>query len=150
MCVAVDEVDGERVRRDKERRKKMEDRWKRIEGWPLANRTVELTKKNKQADLYSLQIAILPPFYQTVNLHPRTYYPPQQPKPLKRLAHPIFSLYVKARVLGHKRAKRNSRPNTTLVQIEGVENKEAAQFYLGKVGTWATGLVFGFAVQRGC
>ncbi|KAH8086363.1 60S ribosomal protein L33-A-like protein [Filobasidium floriforme] len=41
-------------------------------------------------------------------------------------------LYVKARVLGHKRAKRNSRPNTTLVQIEGVENKEAAQFYLGK------------------
>lgn len=45
------------------------------------------------------------------------------------------SLYVKARVLGHKRAKRNTRPNTTLVQIEGVENKEAAQFYLGKVGS---------------
>jgi ribosomal protein L35AE/L33A len=43
------------------------------------------------------------------------------------------SLYVKGRVLGHKRGKRNSRPNTSLVQLEGVDSKEAAQFYLGKV-----------------
>jgi len=35
-------------------------------------------------------------------------------------------------VLGHKRAKRNSRPNTSLLQIEGVGSKEEAQFYLGK------------------
>ncbi|KAH6913916.1 60S ribosomal protein L33-A-like protein [Coprinopsis sp. MPI-PUGE-AT-0042] len=41
-------------------------------------------------------------------------------------------LYSKGRVLGHKRAKRNSRPNTSLIQIEGVSNKEEAQFYLGK------------------
>ncbi|KAI0083467.1 60S ribosomal protein L33-A-like protein [Irpex rosettiformis] len=41
-------------------------------------------------------------------------------------------LYSKGRILGHKRAKRNTRPNTTLVQIEGVANKEDAQFYLGK------------------
>ncbi|KAH8828361.1 60S ribosomal protein L33 [Flagelloscypha sp. PMI_526] len=41
-------------------------------------------------------------------------------------------LYSKGRVLGHKRAKRNSRPNTSLLQIEGVANKEDAQFYLGK------------------
>ncbi|TDL23836.1 60S ribosomal protein L33-A-like protein [Rickenella mellea] len=41
-------------------------------------------------------------------------------------------LYTKGRVLGHKRAKRNSRPNTSLVQVEGVANKEEAQFYLGK------------------
>ncbi|KAL9712043.1 60S ribosomal protein L33B [Leucoagaricus gongylophorus] len=41
-------------------------------------------------------------------------------------------LYSKGRVLGHKRAKRNSRPNTSLIQIEGVGNKEDAQFYLGK------------------
>ncbi|KAI6139708.1 ribosomal protein L35A [Pisolithus tinctorius] len=41
-------------------------------------------------------------------------------------------LYCKGRVLGHKRAKRNSRPNTSLLQIEGVNNKEDAQFYLGK------------------
>ncbi|KAI6010952.1 hypothetical protein F5J12DRAFT_822969, partial [Pisolithus orientalis] len=33
-------------------------------------------------------------------------------------------LYCKGRVLGHKRAKRNSRPNTSLLQIEGVNNKE--------------------------
>ena len=42
-------------------------------------------------------------------------------------------LYSKGRVLGHKRSKRNSRPNTSLLQIEGVANKEDAQFYLGKV-----------------
>ena len=43
-------------------------------------------------------------------------------------------LYSKGRVLGHKRAKRNTRPNTSLIQIEGVATKEDAQFYLGKVG----------------
>ncbi|KAI5454979.1 60S ribosomal protein L33B [Naganishia albida] len=43
-----------------------------------------------------------------------------------------YSLYVKGRVLGHKRGKRNSRPNTSLVQLEGVDSKDAAQFYLGK------------------
>ncbi|KAF8511807.1 60S ribosomal protein L33-A-like protein [Hysterangium stoloniferum] len=41
-------------------------------------------------------------------------------------------LYSKGRVLGHKRGKRNTRPNTSLIQIEGVSNKEEAQFYLGK------------------
>ena len=44
-------------------------------------------------------------------------------------------LYSKGRVLGHKRSKRNSRPNTSLLQIEGVANKDDAQFYLGKVRT---------------
>ncbi|TEB30326.1 hypothetical protein FA13DRAFT_1733629 [Coprinellus micaceus] len=44
----------------------------------------------------------------------------------------VSRLYSKGRILGHKRAKRNSRPNTTLVQIEGVSTKEEAQFYLGK------------------
>jgi large subunit ribosomal protein L35Ae len=43
------------------------------------------------------------------------------------------SLYSKGRVLGHKRGKRNTRPNTSLVQIEGVGSKEDAQYYLGKV-----------------
>jgi large subunit ribosomal protein L35Ae len=43
------------------------------------------------------------------------------------------SLYTKARILSHKRGKRNSRPNQSLIQIEGVDSKEAAQFYLGKV-----------------
>ena len=45
----------------------------------------------------------------------------------------LCRLYSKGRVLGHKRAKRNSRPNTSLLQIEGVGSKEEAQFYLGKV-----------------
>jgi len=34
--------------------------------------------------------------------------------------------------MGHKRAKRNTRPNTSLIQIEGVATKKDAQFYLGK------------------
>ncbi|WWC98007.1 hypothetical protein V866_004896 [Kwoniella sp. B9012] len=41
-------------------------------------------------------------------------------------------LYTKGRILGHKRGKRNSRPNQSLVQIEGVDSKEAARHYLGK------------------
>ena len=45
----------------------------------------------------------------------------------------LYRLYSKGRVLGHKRAKRNTRPNTSLLQIEGVGSKEEAQFYLGKV-----------------
>ena len=44
-----------------------------------------------------------------------------------------YRLYTKGRILGHKRAKRNTRPNTSLLQIEGVGSKEEAQFYLGKV-----------------
>ena len=47
----------------------------------------------------------------------------------------VARLYSKGRILGHKRAKRNTRPNTTLLQIEGVSTKEDAQFYLGKVRT---------------
>ena len=42
-------------------------------------------------------------------------------------------LYSKGRILGHKRGKRNSRPNQSLVTIEGVDSKEAARSYLGKV-----------------
>ena len=45
----------------------------------------------------------------------------------------LCRLYSKGRILGHKRAKRNTRPNTTLVQLEGVSDKNEAQFYLGKV-----------------
>ncbi|KAG8790490.1 60S ribosomal protein L33A [Ceratobasidium sp. 428] len=45
---------------------------------------------------------------------------------------PSTRLYAKGRILGHKRGKRNTRPNTSLIQIEGVSNKEDAQFYLGK------------------
>jgi large subunit ribosomal protein L35Ae len=41
-------------------------------------------------------------------------------------------LYSKGRVLGHKRGKRNTHPTCSLLQIEGVANKEDAQFYLGK------------------
>ena len=51
-------------------------------------------------------------------------------------------LYSKGRVLGHKRAKRNTRPNTSLIQIEGVATKEDAQFYLGKVRNYPKDISF--------
>ncbi|KAF9519015.1 hypothetical protein BS47DRAFT_1375187 [Hydnum rufescens UP504] len=41
-------------------------------------------------------------------------------------------LYTKGRILGHKRGKRNTRPNTSLIQVEGVTSKEDTKFYLGK------------------
>ncbi|KAF9295219.1 60S ribosomal protein L33A [Linnemannia elongata] len=43
-----------------------------------------------------------------------------------------FSLYAKGRVLGFKRAKRNQRPDISLVQIEGVKTAADTEFYLGK------------------
>lgn len=51
----------------------------------------------------------------------------------------ICRLYTKGRVLGHKRGKRNSRPNQSLVAIEGVDSAEAARSYLGKVSRFAAG-----------
>jgi ribosomal protein L35AE/L33A len=51
----------------------------------------------------------------------------------------MSSLYTKGRILGHKRGKRNSRPNQSLVQIEGVDSQEAARSYLGKVGDHSPG-----------
>jgi large subunit ribosomal protein L35Ae len=54
----------------------------------------------------------------------------------------LYRLYSKGRVLGHKRGKRNTRPNTSLLQIEGVSTKEDAQFYLGKVPTLANACYF--------
>ncbi|KAH8917665.1 60s ribosomal protein l33-a [Atractiella rhizophila] len=41
-------------------------------------------------------------------------------------------LYSRARILGHQRGKRNTYPKCSLVQIEGVANKDEAKFYLGK------------------
>lgn len=55
-----------------------------------------------------------------------------------------FRLYSKGRVLGHKRAKRNARPNTSLIQIEGVATKEDTQFYLGKVRTYSSVVYYVF------
>jgi len=42
------------------------------------------------------------------------------------------SLYAKGRVLGFKRAKRNQRPDISLIQIEGVKTAADTDFYLGK------------------
>ncbi|KAI1319455.1 60S ribosomal protein L33A [Mortierella claussenii] len=41
-------------------------------------------------------------------------------------------LYAKGRVLGFKRAKRNQRPDISLIQIEGVKTAADTDFYLGK------------------
>ncbi|WFD40770.1 60S ribosomal protein L33A [Malassezia japonica] len=41
-------------------------------------------------------------------------------------------LYSKGRIVSHRRGKRNTYPNVSLVKIEGVESTSDAQFYLGK------------------
>uniref|UniRef100_A0A6N2M6W8 Uncharacterized protein n=1 Tax=Salix viminalis TaxID=40686 RepID=A0A6N2M6W8_SALVM len=41
-------------------------------------------------------------------------------------------LYVRGTVLGYKRSKSNQYPNTSLVQIEGVNTKEEVAWYAGK------------------
>ncbi|EGP84886.1 unnamed protein product [Zymoseptoria tritici ST99CH_1A5] len=41
-------------------------------------------------------------------------------------------LYVKGKHLSYQRGKRNTNPDTSLIQIEGVENTKDATFYLGK------------------
>ncbi|KAI9745129.1 MAG: 60S ribosomal protein L33B [Claussenomyces sp. TS43310] len=41
-------------------------------------------------------------------------------------------LYVKGRHLSYQRGKRNTNPGTSLIKIEGVDNTDAANFYLGK------------------
>eukprot|EP00752_Nemacystus_decipiens_P012796 g11331.t1 len=41
-------------------------------------------------------------------------------------------LYVKGVMLGFKRGLRNTYHHTSLIKIQGVEDKEASDFYLGK------------------
>ncbi|KAF2669227.1 60S ribosomal protein L35Ae [Microthyrium microscopicum] len=41
-------------------------------------------------------------------------------------------LYVKGRHVSYQRAKRNTNPNTSLIQIEGVDTIDGAKFYNGK------------------
>lgn len=44
----------------------------------------------------------------------------------------VCRLYAKGRVLGFQRGKRNQNPNTSLIQLENVQSKDDAKFYLGK------------------
>ncbi|KAG8504211.1 hypothetical protein CXB51_002568 [Gossypium anomalum] len=41
-------------------------------------------------------------------------------------------LYVRGTILGYKRSKSNQYPNTSLIQIEGVNTKEEVGWYCGK------------------
>ena len=41
-------------------------------------------------------------------------------------------LYTKAVHVGYQRSKRNQNPNKSLLKIQGVKDKDAAKFYLGK------------------
>ncbi|KAI6670102.1 hypothetical protein NL676_004987 [Syzygium grande] len=40
-------------------------------------------------------------------------------------------LYVRGTILGYKRSKSNQYPNTSLIQIEGVNTKEEVAWYAG-------------------
>ncbi|EXB54152.1 60S ribosomal protein L35a-3 [Morus notabilis] len=41
-------------------------------------------------------------------------------------------LYVRGTILGYKRSKSNQYPNTSLIQVEGVNTKEEVDWYRGK------------------
>ncbi|XP_057851134.1 large ribosomal subunit protein eL33y [Cryptomeria japonica] len=41
-------------------------------------------------------------------------------------------LYVRGVILGYKRSKSNQYPNTSLIQIEGVNTREEVEWYQGK------------------
>ncbi|KAL0451066.1 UNVERIFIED_CONTAM: 60S ribosomal protein L35a-3 [Sesamum latifolium] len=41
-------------------------------------------------------------------------------------------LYVRGTILGYKRSKSNQYPNTSLIQIEGVNTQEEVAWYQGK------------------
>lgn len=58
-------------------------------------------------------------------------------------------MYAKARVLGFTRAKRNQKENTSLVQVEGVSNREEAEWYFGKVSLRCTARQHGSALRVG-
>ncbi|KAF8402726.1 hypothetical protein HHK36_010815 [Tetracentron sinense] len=45
-------------------------------------------------------------------------------------------LYVRGTILGYKRSKSNQYPNTSLIQIEGVNTKEEVAWYCGKRMTY--------------
>ncbi|KAJ9500619.1 60S ribosomal protein L33B [Exophiala xenobiotica] len=44
----------------------------------------------------------------------------------------LLAVYVKGKHLSFQRGKRNTNPNCSLVKIEGVDDINAAKFYLGK------------------
>ncbi|KAI1617717.1 50S ribosomal protein L35Ae [Exophiala viscosa] len=44
----------------------------------------------------------------------------------------LLAVYVKGKHLSYQRGKRNTNPNTSLLKIEGVDDTNAAKFYLGK------------------
>ncbi|KAF3968778.1 hypothetical protein CMV_007364 [Castanea mollissima] len=46
-------------------------------------------------------------------------------------------LYVRGTILGYKRSKSNQYPNTSLIQIEGVNTKDEVGWWLGRTVTAA-------------
>ena len=53
-------------------------------------------------------------------------------KMVKRRQGERVKLYVRGTILRYKRSKSNQYPNTSLIQIEGVNTKEEVAWYCGK------------------
>ncbi|KAJ1389413.1 Translation protein, beta-barrel domain superfamily [Sesbania bispinosa] len=50
----------------------------------------------------------------------------------KETSRQVCLLYVRGSILGYKRSKSNQYPNTSLIQVEGVNSKEEVSWYSGK------------------
>ncbi|KAH0671364.1 hypothetical protein KY289_025857 [Solanum tuberosum] len=66
------------------------------------------------------------------NLPPKSMFTAPESKMVKGRQGERVRLYTRGTVLGYKRSKSNQYPNTSLVQIEGVNTKEEVDWYLGK------------------
>ncbi|KAF5467383.1 hypothetical protein F2P56_017211, partial [Juglans regia] len=58
--------------------------------------------------------------------------PPKRREMVKGRQGERVRLYVRGTILGYKRSKSNQYPNTSLIQVEGVNTKEEVAWYAGK------------------
>merc|ERR1711966_226608 len=65
-------------------------------------------------------------------LEPRLQKPLHRQRKPTRMGAEKVRLYVSGRVCGYKGSTTSQHPNTSLIQIDGVTDKEHVEFYLGK------------------
>lgn len=80
-----------------------------------------MEKKISPIHINTLQFTIIHPFTNIISSQTNIILTPYFP-----------TVYVKGKHVSYQRSKNVTNPNTSLIKIESVGNKEDAQFYLGK------------------